>query len=316
MDRIIVQGYKRRDRLKKLGQLIAISLIAIIFIPAGITILLGNNNQLDTYIPVTQKEQEDNEKQRILEAQLIGIVAKTIPISYEKEALKAQAMIARSQIILAQQEGGNKGPVSYMSIEEMKQLWGNDFNRNYSKIKYAVEETNSMVITYDGEPVQLVYHLQNAGQTQSSLDIWDIEVPYLKNVESPEDEKALDLASQKKYSTQELIQKINQHYNAVILESYNLETQIQIIERTQGGYVKSIQVGNQLMKGDDFRKILNLKSSCFTFQYSADEIIVVTKGMGHGVGLSQYGANEMAKRGKTYDQILQYYFPGISITDK
>lgn len=302
--------------MKKLGQLIAISLIAIIFIPAGITILLGNDNQLDIYTPMTQKEQEDNDKQQMLEEQLIGIVAKTMPISYEKEALKAQAMIAHSQIILAQQEEGNADSVSYMGIEEMKQLWGNDFNRNYSKIKHAVEETSSMMITYDSEPVQLVYHFQNAGQTQSSLDIWDVEVPYLKNVESPEDEKAPDLVSQKKYSTQELIQKVNQHYNEVVLESYSLETQIQMIERTQGGYVKSIQVGSQLMKGDDFRKLLNLKSSCFAFQYNGDEIIVVTKGMGHGVGLSQYGANEMAKRGETYDEILQYYFPGTIITDR
>lgn len=300
--------------MKKLGQLIAISLIAIIFIPAAITVLLGNN-QLDTYTPITQKE-ENHEQGQMLEQQLIGIVAKTIPISYEKEALKAQVMIVRSQIILAQQEGDNRESVTYMGTEEMKQLWGNDFNRNYSKIKQAVEETDGMVITYDGEPVQLVYHLQNAGQTQSSLDIWDIEIPYLKNVESPEDEKAADLVGQKKYSAQELIQKINQHYNDLVLESYSLETQMQIIERTQGGYVKSIQVGTQLMRGDDFRKLLNLRSSCFAFQYSPDEIIVATKGMGHGVGLSQYGANEMAKGGKTYNEILQYYFPGISITNQ
>lgn len=290
--------------------------MAIIFIPAGITILLGNNNQLDMNAPVTQKEQEENEMQQMLNEQITGIVAKTMSINYEKEALKAQAVIAYSQIILAQQDTKDHESISYMSIEEMKQLWGSNFKRNYSKIKKAVEETDNMMLTYDSDPVQLVYHLQNTGQTQSSLDIWDIDVPYLKNVESLEDQKAPNLVNQKKYSTQEVIQKINQYYNNTVLESYCLETQIQIIERTKGGYVKSIQVGNQLMRGDDFRKVLNLKSSCFTFQYSGNEMMVVTKGVGHGVGLSQYGANEMAKKGKTYNEILQHYFPGTIITNK
>ena len=293
-----------------------ISLTTIIFIPLSITILLGNNNQLDAYIPTSKKEQESNRKQQVLEERLIGIVAKSVPISHEKEALKAQAMIGYSQMILDQQGEGNLRAVAHMSIEEMKQLWGSNFNQNYLKIKNAVEEVSGKLVTYDDQPVQLVYHFQNAGQTQSSLDIWDIELPYLTNIESPEDEKAPDLVNQKKYSSQELVQKVNQHYNDLVLESYSLETQIQIIERTQGGYVKSIQVGNQLMRGDDFRKLLNLKSSCFAFQYKLDQIIIVTKGSGHGVGLSQYGANEMAKRGKSYDEILQYYFPGISITDK
>ena len=302
--------------MKEFGQLIVISIIAIIFIPAAITIALGNHQLIGIYTPMTQNEQVNKEKEQVLEQELIGIVAKAMPINYQEEALKVQAIMARSHMALIQKNNSGAQPIPNMSVSEMKELWGNDYGRNYSKIKKAVEDTRDIMITYDNEPVQLVYHLQSAGDTQSSLDIWDIDVPYLQSVESPEDKNAPDLITKKEYSVQEVIKKVNQHYDAPVLEPYGLETQIQIIERTPGGYVKSIQVGNQLMRGDDFRNLLGLRSSCFTCQYSGEYMSVITKGAGHGVGLSQYGANEMARQGKTYREILSHYFPGTTVTQE
>lgn len=300
--------------MKQFGQLIVISIMAIIFIPATITTILGNHELGSSYTPVTQKEQGDREQEQMREQQLIGIIAKAMPISYEAETLKVQAIMARSHMSLVEKDVSKTQSIPHMSMAQMKELWGNDYGKNYSKIKKSVEDTQNMMITYDNQPIQLVYHLQSAGETQSALDIWDTQIPYLKSVESPDDEKAPDFISKKEYSSQEIIKKINQHYGESVLESYGLETQIQIIERTQGGYVKSIQVGNQLMRGDDFRKLLNLRSGNFTCQYDGDYMSVVTKGVGHGVGLSQYGANEMAKQGKDYREILTHYFPGTSIT--
>lgn len=300
--------YNKRDEqggdgLKKIGQLMITAMIAIILIPAMITMILGNNNG-QVYSPKTPQEQESKKKEMESQEQLIGMVAKEIPMTYEEEALKTQVVMARSYIGSMASKS-----LSYMSLEELKDLWGNDYDKNYSRIQKAIEDTKNIVITYNNEPVQPVYHLQNAGITQTPVDIWDLDVPYLESVESKWDEVAPDLIKEKEYSSQELINKINEQYDEPILQPYSLETQIQIIERTLGGYVKSIQVGNQLMSGDDFRKLLDLRSSCFKMTYDNAQVTITTKGVGHGVGLSQYGANQMAKEGKSYEEILKYYFP-------
>lgn len=296
------------DSLKRFGQLIVVAFIAIILMPAAITIILGNNKQLESYTLMTQEEEESKEKEHLSQEQLIGIVAKEISINYEEETLKAQAIMSRSYIAST-----NNQSLSYMSTDEMKKLWGNDYNRNYSKIKRAIEDTKGSIITYNNEPVQPVYHLQSAGVTQSPVDIWGLDVPYLESVESEWDKIAPDLIQEKTYSPQEMIDTINKRYSTTVLQPYDLGTQIQIIERTQGGYVKSIQVGNQLISGDDFRKILDLRSSCLIMEYNNSQIKIITKGVGHGVGLSQYGANQMAKDGKTAEEILKYYFPKTTI---
>lgn len=302
---------KGGDELKQIGQLIITAMIAIILIPATITIILGNNTHVESYLPMTEKEEESQMKEMQSQEQLIAIVAKEIPMTYEDEALKAQVVMARSYI------GATDNKSSpYMTLEELEKLWGNEYNRNYSKIQKAVEETKNMVITYNNATVQPVYHLQNAGITQMPIDIWELDVPYLESVESKWDEIAPDLIQEKEYTSQELVSKINEKYDDLVLQPYSLETQIQIIERSQGGYVKSIQVGNQLMSGDDFRKVLDLRSSCFAISYNNSQVTVVTKGVGHGVGLSQYGANQMAKEGKGYEEILKYYFPKTVIQEQ
>lgn len=297
--------------MKRIGQLLVTALIAIIFIPAAITLILGNNTQTEGYSLMTKKEEESQEKERESLEQLIGIVAKEIPITYEDESLKAQVVMARSYIA----SSTNK-TLSYMSQEELKKLWAKDYTRNYAKIQEAVEATKNRVITYNNEPVQPVYHLQSAGITQTATDIWDLDVPYLESVESKWDEMAPDLTKEKEFSSQEIINKINEAYNDTVLELHGLETQIQIIERTQGGYIKSIQVGNLLMSGDEFRKLLDLRSSCFRIDYNNGQVTFTTKGLGHGVGLSQYGANEMAKEGKDFEEILKHYFPKTTIQEQ
>ena len=282
--------------------------MGIMIIPAAITMLLGNNKQLSGYTPVSKNEQESIEQEQLSQEKIIGIVAKEIPIDYEEEAVKSQVIMARSYIASTKDQD-----FSYMSIEEMKTLWGNDFNKNYSKIKKAVEDTKNIVVTYNNQPVQPLYHIQSSGITQNPLDIWGLEIPYLESVESSWDQTGADLIKEKEYNTQEFIDTINQKYSNPALLSYSLKTQIQIIERTQGGYVKSIQLGNQLISGEDFRKLLDLRSSCFLIEYNNNKVKIITKGTGHGVGLSQYGANMMAKEGKVAEEILKHYFPKAEI---
>lgn len=293
--------------MKQISQLLISALVAIIFIPGLITLMLGNNQpiqQTQAFLVSAQKEEESL-------LQLVGIVAKEMPITYEEEALKAQVVMTRSYIASTKNE-----TLSFMSLEDLKKLWANDYNRNYAKIEKAIVETRNMVLTYNNEAVQPVYHLQSAGVTQTPMDIWDLEVPYLESVQSKWDEMAPNLTQEKEYNAQEIIHKVNEEYSDTVLQPYGLETQIQIIERTQGGYVKSIQVGNLLMSGDEFRKLLDLRSSCFGIDYNNANVSIITKGAGHGVGLSQYGANEMAKEGKDFEEILTYYFPKITIQEQ
>lgn len=286
-----------------------IAIIAIMVIPSAITIILGNNQGLSAYDPLSKNEKQSIEEQRLAQEQLIGIVAKEIPIDYEEEALKAQVIMARSYIASSPKE-----KFSYMSTDEMKTMWGSDYNKNYSKIKQAVEDTKNIIITYNEEAVQPVYHLQSVGVTQSPQDAWDLDVAYLESVESSWDEAAPDLIKERVYSQEEISSAVNKKYKTTVLEPYNLETQIQIIERAQGGYVRFIQLGNELMSGEEFRKLIGLKSSCFMVQYDKNQVTIITKGAGHGVGLSQYGANKMAEEGKGYEEILKHYFPKVEIS--
>ena len=290
--------------MRWIGKFLATAIIAIIFIPAAITIILGNNKGGGIHSQISENEQISIEKEKLSKEQLIGIVAKEIPMDYESEALKTQVIMARSYIAAT-----NNQSLPYINKEDMKKMWGSDYQKNYAKIEQAVEDTKNMVLTYKDEAIQSVYHLQSAGITQSPIDIWNLDVPYLESVESKWDAQDPDLIHEKEYSYTEMINHINDKYSTPALQPYNLETQIQIIERTQGGYVKSIQVGNQLMSGDDFRKLLDLRSSCFAIKYNDNKVKIITKGVGHGVGLSQYGANQMAKEGKGAEEILKYYFP-------
>lgn len=285
-----------------------VAIIGIILIPAAITIGLGNNNQGKGHRLIDQHQEESIDKQEEAQEQLIGMVAKAVPITYEEETLKAQVIMARSYI-----QSTKAQTIQSMSIDEMKQLWGSDYNKNYDKLKMAVQTTKNIILTYNNEPIQPIYHWQSAGITQDPLDVWELEVPYLSSVESKWDTLSPDLIKEKQYSIEEFINTINDYYTTPILEAYNLEAQIQIVERGKGGYVKSIQIGNQLMGGEDFRKLLDLRSSCFAIAYNEGQVKITTKGIGHGVGLSQYGANEMAKEGKDFKAILSHYFPKAQI---
>lgn len=294
--------------MRKIGQIIIASIVAIILIPGAITAIAGNNMELDKYEFTDNKTHKSTEEEQLSQERLIGIVAKEIPIKHHEEAIKSQVVIARSYIALG--KGQEK---ACMTVDEMKEIWGSDYKKNYTKIQKAVEDTKNLILTYNNEPIQAVYHMQSAGITQDPMEVLGLEIPYIESVESSWDEKSTDLLREKTYSQEDISNKVNQKWGDSILEPYDLEAQIQIIERTRGGYVKSIQVGSILMSGEEFKNTLGLRSSCFMIEYQGRHVRIITKGLGHGVGLSQYGANEMAKEGKDYKEILKYYFPKADV---
>lgn len=340
---IWVQSY-RGDNLKKVGALFLMVFFAIIVLPAFITSFVGDsqiNQQEDIGKNINNKVESDNKENikviKVLNAQtgeimelefeeyIKGVLAAEMPASFEIEALKAQAVAARTYAIKKMNQKGSedlKGAdistdpsrgQAYLSKEELKKKWGENFYTYYDKIARAVEETKDQIMTYEEEPIEAVFHSTSAGITQSAKDVWEVDVPYLKSVESTGDEEAPSFEYETVLSKQEVYRLLKDKYPDLVIQ--DLMQQIQIIERNSGGYIKKIQIGNKLLSGEEIRKLFNLRSSCFAIKEEGDNLIFTTKGYGHGAGMSQYGANSMAKQGKDYQEILTHYYQGVQIKE-
>lgn len=307
-------------------------IFALIILPISITLLYNNQHRIK--IPIETEVKLNNEPQlpeKIkvyspeieiiddigIEEYIKGVVAAEMPVSFEEEALKAQAVAARTYALkkLGENENIAETDISqaYLSKEELKQRWGNNYNTYWNKISKAVDSTRNQIMTYNDEIIEAVFHSTSAGFTENSENIWSQSLPYLKGVDSHQDENAPDFVSTKSISSSEIIGRLQNKYKDIILTDAPLIQQIQIIERSEGGYILQIQIGNKILSGADVRILLNLKSTNFTVKQNGDDLIFTTKGYGHGVGMSQYGANYMAQEGYKYDEILKHYYQGVKI---
>lgn len=257
------------------------------------------------------QEQETN-KDIINEETLIGILAKEIPYTYELEALKAQAVVERTYMarrILGIQE---KGAIVGYSVEEMKQLWGEEqFNSIYNTYKEAVDQTLGKLIMYDHKPIEALYHEASSGKTRDAKNVYKKDVPYLKSVDSSVDK----ISQQIKYSKEEIIEKFTKEYPSLAVEAENLSSQLQIVKKDDANYITALQIGNITVSGEKFKEILNLPSCAFNIYDSGEELIFDVRGAGNGIGLSLNGANELAKQGMLYEDIIHYYYTDVTIED-
>lgn len=253
-----------------------------------------------------------------IEQYIKGVVAAEMPALFEEEALKAQAVAARTYALkrMDQNENISQEDIgqAYLSKDELKNRWGENYNEYWSRVSKAVDSTRGLVMTYEDEMIDAVFHSTSAGYTENSGNIWSFDLPYLKGVDSHQDENAPDFIAEKIIPSAEVIGKLQQKYSDIVFTDAPLSQQLQIIERSEAGYILKILMGNKILTGADVRQILNLKSSNFIIKQNGDNILFTTKGYGHGVGMSQYGANYMAKEGKKYDEILKHYYQGIKIT--
>jgi stage II sporulation protein D len=254
-----------------------------------------------------------------LEQYVIGVVAAEMPAEFELEALKAQALTARTYIV---KQMLNDQPISlpkganvtdtvmhqvYYSDEELKRLWGVDYDWKIKKITEAVEETRGQILTYNNVPIEASFFSTSNGFTENSEAYWENEFPYLKSVASPWDEQSPKFYNQKVMSVAEFEQKLG----VTLPKDGSVGV---VLSRTPGKRVDVVEINGKRLKGREVREKLDLKSTDFTWVRKGNEIIITTKGYGHGVGMSQYGANFMAKEGKTYDQIVKYYYRGVNIS--
>ncbi len=251
---------------------------------------------------------------------IVGVVAAEMPADFESEALKAQALAARTY--LKGKDGCAAHPgadictssahcQAYRSTDKLKQQWGSDFVEKFKKISEAAAATSGKIITYDGEPISAVFHSTSSGNTENSEDVWEKPVPYLKSVSSNFDSDSPKYESQKRYSWDEF-KKIIEAADGTV----NFDLGIGKAETSRGGAIKKISIGGVDFKGTKIRELFSLNSANFTVDVIDGEVIFNVHGYGHGVGMSQYGANFMAKSGKKFDEIIKHYYTGVKITDE
>ncbi len=253
-----------------------------------------------------------------LEEYIIGVVAAEMPALFNIEALRAQAVAARTYAINQMQSNNlsledmiSGDGQAYITLEEMKNRWGNSFETYYKKIETAVLSTAQEIMVYDDEPILAVFHAISCGKTETAENVWSSPKPYLKSVESPMDEKAAEFSHEITISSNIVAGLLQKAKPDLKLYDGSLKEQMQVIDRTEAGYVNTMQIGNLVFTGREVREALGLRSCDFTITQNGDEMTFKTEGYGHGAGMSQYGANFMAEEGKGYKEILEYYYSGI-----
>ena len=243
-----------------------------------------------------------------LEEYLIGVVAAEMPASFNKEALKAQAIAARTYTLKSIKKNKKLTDTTstqvYKDNNELKNMWGSSFNTYYNKVKSAVDSTKGLYISYNGDYIDAVFFSTSNGYTEDPINVWGYSIPYLKIKESFFDKNTNAYLRTKELTYEEI--------NKALSFDIDKDTPISIT-RNKSNRISIIKINNKSYTGVDFRELLGLRSADFDLELKDNKVIITTRGYGHGVGLSQYGSNELAKKGYTYDRIIKYYYTGVSI---
>ncbi|NOV04407.1 stage II sporulation protein D [Paenibacillus planticolens] len=260
-----------------------------------------------------------------LEQYVKGVLAAEMPVEFELEALKAQAMAARTYVVrrVLEKDYSNM-PVNdalvtdttahqaYLNDQELREKWsGGTYETNMAKIDRAVNETKDMILTYEHKPINATFFSTSNGYTENSEDYWPFMSPYLRSVPSPWDVK---LSSRYQETVDITYKSMLQKLGVTSIATTGTgEKSMKVLEWSTGHRIKKIAIGGKMFSGREVREKLGLASSQFAWKWAGSKITFTTYGYGHGVGLSQWGANGMAKEGKTAEQIVTYYYTGISI---
>lgn len=285
---------------------------------------LGNEPSIFVYDHVDKKTIDIP-----LEQYIVGVVAAEMPASFDIEALKAQAVAARTLAVRKMRAYGGRGCSKYeneadictfyghcqawISDEEQQKNWRDEYKVNKKKIVQAVEDTRGLILTYQGNPIEVFFYSTSNGKTEDVSEVFSAQLPYYKVVDSMGEEDAPKFREVFTFTRREFIDIFKRQYPKGKLTEKNLESQVKIISHTESGRVGEISVGGIKLKGKDFRGIYGLNSADFKLEYLPDKVLIHTVGYGHGVGMSQVGADRMAKDGGTFEDILKHYYIGIDI---
>ncbi|GGM32480.1 stage II sporulation protein D [Paraliobacillus quinghaiensis] len=331
--------YKKMKQKKvnwKSGSFLTVStlLVIILVIPTLVVVLTGTDSDETASLVEQQSEideisfnaadsafsvqvtrsKTDQTETVLLEDYVTRVVASEMPAEFEEEALKAQALAARTYIVnyLAQtQSDGKELHVKdtvqhqvYKNDEELREVWGSDYNWKMKKIQQAVAATVGQILTYNDQPITPAFFSTSNGYTENSEDYWQNALPYLTSVASPWDEDSPKFLDQKIIPIKEVESKLG----VLIPDNTTFP-----VTKTESNRIKTVEIAGKTFTGRDVRQKLDLRSSDFEIEQKSDHIIFTTKGYGHGIGMSQYGANGMAEEGKNYQEIVTYYYQGVEI---
>lgn len=340
--------------MKKLGIYISTVLIITIILPTVIVrtfnfVPRGNSvvgESLEKEKKVTEKEtipvkdykdktikvynSKTGETEELkLDEYVKGVVAAEMPAAFHIEALKAQAVAARSYAISRSIKYADGHPdhksapictgihcQAYLSLEQLGEIHGDSWMEDYwGKIEEAVNSTKDLAIFYDGEIIETPYHSTSGGRTEDAKDVFAVDLPYLKSVTSPYEEEAPKFKDALTLTLDEFIVKIQSKYPNVKITKDNIQEKIKLIDRTLTGRVKKIAIDGNVLEGRDLRDLFSLNSTNFTISLDPklNIIEIQTYGYGHGVGMSQWGANGMAKHESNFEEILKHYYTGVEI---
>ena len=260
-----------------------------------------------------------------METYLLGVVRAEMPASFHLEALKAQAVAARTYTLHKICGGGSSNHPeadacddisccqAFRTREEAAQLWGENAQAYEEKIRLAVTETDGECILYEGQPVLAVFHSSSSGATQDASAVWSSSVPYLQSVQTPESgETVPNYHTTAQFSAAELKNRLQEALPEAKLDG-RASNWFTNIRQQPNGTVTSLSVGGVAVSGTQLRGILDLRSACFTISFDGDAVLFSVTGYGHGVGMSQYGANVLAAGGMSYRDILAWYYTGTAV---
>ena len=248
-----------------------------------------------------------------IEDYIIGVVAAEMPASFEPEALKAQAVAARTYAMYKKETRnldydliiGTKDQ-AYQTNEELLKKWGVSFFKNYLKVRDAVLATEGEILTYNGQTINAFYFSMSNGYTENVESVFKSDLPYLKSVPSTWDNESI-----KNYEFTKTISK-EDFCKSLEIPCDNIK--IENIQKTSSNRVASLTINDKTFLGTKVRSLLGLRSTDFTIECLDNDIKITTKGYGHGVGMSQYGANGMAKENHNYKEILNYFYQNTEIS--
>ncbi len=259
-----------------------------------------------------------------LETYLVHVVAAEMPASFPSEALKAQSVAARTYTVYHMLHGGCRRHdahvctdsaccQAYTSETRLMENWGGNYGTNLAKVSDAVAATAYEVLLYDGAPIEALYHSASGGRTESASDAYGNDVPYLQSVMSTAETGTRRIATQKTFSTDEFCRLVNEKWPDARLKPASLARRLSVTQTSGSGRVLSMQLGSQTVTGRQLRSLLSLDSTLFTYTVAGSSITFDVRGYGHGVGMSQTGANAMALGGRNYREILTYYYTDVEI---
>ena len=262
-----------------------------------------------------------------LDTYLYGVVSAEMPASFEEEALKAQAVVARTYTIYKIMHNANKHEgadicddssccQAWISKEDRLAKWKEEERQsNWEKIVKSVDSTKGKIITYEGNPINAFFHSNSGGQTETTINVWGgSDYPYLQSVATSGEEAYSQYQSEVTLSKQSFIDKIKEKHADFEID-FSKENAIEILEYTEAGRVKTIRIGNKEFSGVEVRSLLGLKSANFTVTIETENVKFSVIGYGHGVGMSQTGADSMAKQGSSYEEIIQHFYTGVEIVN-